>query len=116
MYTRDEAYRAHAQTCKTHLEIAISQVDLYLPATYENILGLLLSSAYAIEMCKPSLCWVMISNAAALSQNLGYHRIQTMKEDSEEERMAKIHVFWFIYMMDKTLSLRLGRASIIQDW
>ncbi|KAL1608577.1 hypothetical protein SLS60_003521 [Paraconiothyrium brasiliense] len=92
------------------------ELDLYLPATYENILALLLGSAQAIEMCKPSLCWTMISTAAHLSQNLGYHRYQTMKDDSEEERNAKIHVFWFIYVMDKTLSLRLGRASIIQDW
>ena len=94
----------------------MSQLDLYLPATYENILALLLGSAHAVELCKPSLCWTMISTAAHLSQNLGYHRYQTMKDDSEEERNAKIHVFWFIYMMDKTLSLRLGRASIIQDW
>jgi hypothetical protein len=98
------------------MEVAMSQLDLYLPATYENILALLLGSAQAIEMCKPSLCWTMISTAAHLSQNLGYHRYQTMKDDSEEDRNAKIHVFWFIYVMDKTLSLRLGRASIIQDW
>lgn len=98
------------------MEVAISQLDLYIPATYENILALLLGAAYAIEMCKPSLCWVMISNAAGLCQSLGYHRIQTMKDDNEDERMAKVHVFWFIYLMDKTLSLRLGRASLIQDW
>ena len=98
------------------MEVAMSQLDLYLPATYENILALLLGSAHAIELSKPSLCSTMISTAAHLAQNLGYHRHQTMKDDSEEERNAKIHVFWFIYMMDKTLSLRLGRASIIQDW
>jgi hypothetical protein len=39
-----------------------------------------------------------------------------MADDSEEERTAKIHIFWFAYVMDKTLSLRLGRASAIQDW
>lgn len=113
---RVESYRKHARTCNLQMEVAMSQLDLYLPATYENILALLLGSAHAIELCKPSLCWTMISTAAHLSQNLGYHRYQTMKEDPEEERNAKIHVFWFIYMMDKTLSLRLGRASIIQDW
>ncbi|KAF2676907.1 hypothetical protein K458DRAFT_424397 [Lentithecium fluviatile CBS 122367] len=116
MDNRIENYRIHARTCKTQVEIAMSQLELYLPATYENILALLLASTFAIEMCKPSLCWVMISNAAGLCQNLGYHRIQTMKDDTEDERMAKIHIFWHIYLMDKTLSLRLGRASIIQDW
>lgn len=98
------------------MNVAMSQLDFYLPATYENILALLLGSAHAIEMSKPSLCWTMISTAANLAQHLGYHRYQTMKDDSEDERNAKIHVFWFIYMMDKTLSLRLGRASMIQDW
>ncbi|KAK7182408.1 uncharacterized protein CC84DRAFT_1101011 [Paraphaeosphaeria sporulosa] len=113
---RVDSYRGLARICERQMEVAMSQLDLYLPATYENILALLLGSAQAIEMCKPSLCWTMISTAAHLSQNLGYHRYQTMKDDSEEERNAKIHVFWFIYVMDKTLSLRLGRASIIQDW
>ncbi|KAL5466474.1 hypothetical protein PMIN06_000078 [Paraphaeosphaeria minitans] len=113
---RVDSYRGLARICERQMEVAMSQLDLYLPATYENILALLLGSAQAIEMCKPSLCWTMISTAAHLSQNLGYHRYQTMKDDSEEERNAKIHVFWFIYVMDKTLSLRLGRASIVQDW
>ncbi|KAF2635490.1 hypothetical protein P280DRAFT_436975 [Massarina eburnea CBS 473.64] len=114
--SRVEGYRQYAQNCKTHLEISISQLDLYVPATYENILALLLASTFAIEMCKPSLCWLLITNAASLAQNLGYHRIQTMINDTEDERNAKINAFWFIYMMDKTLSLRLGRASVIQDW
>jgi hypothetical protein len=113
---RVESYRQHAQTSKTQLEVAVSQLDLYLPATYENILALLLVAVFAIEMCKPSLCWVIINNAALLCQNLGYHRIQTMVNDTEEERSAKINVFWFVYSMDKSLSLRLGRASVIQDW
>lgn len=94
----------------------MSQLDVFLPPSYENILALLIASAYAIEMCKPSLCWILNSNAAGLSQILGYHRIQTMTNDTEEERNSKIHVFWFIYLMDKTLSLRLGRAPVIQDW
>lgn len=39
-----------------------------------------------------------------------------MGDDTPEERSAKVHVFWFIYIMDKTLSLQLGRSSAIQDW
>jgi hypothetical protein len=58
----------------------------------------------------------MMSAAAGLCQNLGYHRYSTMKDDSVEDRNCKIHVFWMIYMFDKTMSLRLGRASIIQDF
>lgn len=111
-----ESYRQYAHVCKTHMEIAMSQLDLFLPASYENILALLLAAAYAVELCKPSLCWILNSTAAGLAQHLGYHRISSMKNDSAEERSAKVHVFWFIYLLDKTLSLRLGRASVIQDW
>jgi hypothetical protein len=52
----------------------------------------------------------------AKCQSLGYHRIQTMKNDTEDERMGKIFLFWHVYTMDKALSLRLGRPSFIQDW
>ncbi|KAF2736701.1 hypothetical protein EJ04DRAFT_510814 [Polyplosphaeria fusca] len=113
---RIESYRQYRLQCRTQLEIAMSQLDLYIPATYENVLALSLAAAYAIELAKPSLCWTMNSTAANLCQILGYHRISTMKDDSDEERAAKIHVFWFIYTTDKTLSLRLGRAASIQDW
>lgn len=111
-----ENYRNYVVQCKIQIEVAMSQLDIFMPATYENAMALLLGSACAIEMCKPSACWVMISVAASLCQNMGYHRWQTMKDDSEEERKSKIHMFWMIYMFDKTMSLRMGRASVIQDW
>lgn len=109
-------YGLYASQCKRHLEVAMSQLDIFMPASYENIMALLLGAAQSIEMCKPSLCWVMISTAAGLCQHLGYHRINTMANDTPDERNSKIHIFWMIYMFDKTLSLRLGRASVIQDW
>jgi hypothetical protein len=109
-------HATYAVLCKRHIEVAMSQLDVCMPASYENIMALVLSAAQAIEMSKPSLCWVMISSAAGLCQRLGYHRIETMSNDSVEEQQAKIYIFWMIYMFDKTISLRLGRASAIQDW
>jgi hypothetical protein len=73
-------------------------------------------TACAVEMCKPLLAWVLVSNAAERCQELGYHRFEAMKDDSEEQQRSKIHLFWMIYMFDKQLSLRLGRASQLQDW
>lgn len=109
-------YGLWSTQCKRHLEVAMSQLDIFMPATYENIMALLLGAAQSIEMCKPSLCWILVSTAAGLCQHLGYHRINTMVNDTHEERNSKIHIFWMIYMFDKTLSLRLGRSSVIQDW
>lgn len=79
-------------------------------------MALVLGAACAVEMCKPSLAWVLTTMAAAQSQELGYHRYQTLLNDDTEERNSKVHLFWMIYMFDKQLSLRLGRASVIQDW
>ncbi|KAJ4401297.1 hypothetical protein N0V91_008073 [Didymella pomorum] len=111
-----QALRGYANKCKYHLEVAISQLDVFIPASYENVMALVLGAACAIEMCKPSLAWVLTAMAAGQSQNLGYHRYQTFQNDEEEERNSKVHLFWMIYMFDKQLSLRLGRASVIQDW
>ncbi|KAF2258211.1 fungal-specific transcription factor domain-containing protein [Lojkania enalia] len=113
---RIEPFQKYSKQCRVQLEVAVSQLELFVPASYENILGMVLAASYAVELCKPSLCWALNSKAVAMCQDLGYHRISTMKGDSKDERAAKIHVFWFVYIMDKTLSLRLGRASAIQDW
>jgi hypothetical protein len=79
-------------------------------------MALVLGAATAIHTCRPSLAWVLVSHAAGLCQNLGYHRHHTMKGDTEADRRDKIYMFWMIFMFDKQLSLRLGRASLIQDW
>lgn len=79
-------------------------------------MALVLSAACAVEMCKPSLAWALTTMAAAQGQEMGYHRYQTFQNDDQEERNSKVNLFWMIYMFDKQLSLRLGRASVIQDW
>jgi hypothetical protein len=112
---RDE-HRSYTVQCKYQIEVAMSQLDIFMPASYENIMALMLGGAWGVEMCKPSVTAVMLGTAAALCQILGYHRYQTLKEDTEEDRENKMHIFWIIYVFDKTMSLRLGRASFIQDW
>lgn len=98
------------------MELAISQLGILISASHENIVALSLGTACAVEMCKPSLAWMLNSYAVELCQNLGYHRFATIKNDPEEERRRKMHLFWMVYYFDKQLSLRLGRASLIQDW
>lgn len=39
-----------------------------------------------------------------------------MKNDKPIEAQRKRFLFWNTYFIDKSLSLRLGRASTIQDW
>jgi len=65
-------YQTYAIISRRQTEVALSQLAIFLPATFENIMALVLGAAQAVEMCKPSLCWIMISSAAGLCQSLGY--------------------------------------------
>lgn len=49
-------------------------------------------------------------------QTLGWHRSSSMKNDSEDLQRQKKVIFWMFYIIDKNLSLRLGQASLIQDY
>lgn len=40
---RAEHFKAYSIQCRTQMETAMSQLDLFLPASYENILALLLA-------------------------------------------------------------------------
>lgn len=62
------------------------------------------------------MAWTLTSTAARICQSLGYHRSASMKDDKPAEAETKKAIFWYIYIMDKTLSLRLGRSSAIQEF
>ncbi|KAH6955203.1 fungal-specific transcription factor domain-containing protein [Fusarium avenaceum] len=101
---------------RENTETALANLPFHLPATSNMISALLLGAFYAIEISKPSLSWTLSCKASELCQTLGYHRISTMKNDKPIEAQRKKFLFWNTYFIDKSLSLRLGRASTIQDW
>lgn len=71
---------------------------------------------YSIEFSTSSLSWSLSSKASELCQTLGYHRqLPHVGRQSVEPRYTQF-LFWTTYYIDKSLSLRLGRASTIQDW
>jgi hypothetical protein len=70
----------------------------------------------AQEDSRPSLCWTFVSAGARLCQILGYHREAVVARDPPEQAEVKRHVFWMLYMIDKTLSLNLGRTSCFPDY
>ena len=70
----------------------------------------------AQEDSRPSLCWTFISAGARLCQILGYHREAVVSQDPPKLGEVKRHAFWILYMMDKTLSLNLGRPSCFPDY
>lgn len=106
----------YSSMCQKNLEAAINELEIFIPAGYESIMALMIGAMSLIELCKPTICWVMVTIAAGMCRDLGYHRIQAMANDDPQDPDDKIRMFWIIYMFDKKLSLRLGRASIMQDW
>lgn len=73
-------------------------------------------ASYAIDISQPSLCWALVSTAARLCQTLGYHRSVGSPGDNQLDTNLKKRMFWFTYILDKCLSLRMGHSSIMQDF
>ncbi|KAL4723265.1 hypothetical protein ACLX1H_009755 [Fusarium chlamydosporum] len=111
-----EENEEYTKKLRENTETALANLPFHLPATSNMISALLLGAFYAIEISKPSLSWTLSCKASELCQTLGYHRMSTMKNDKPREAQRKQFLFWNTYFIDKSLSLRLGRASTIQDW
>ncbi|KAI1271658.1 fungal-specific transcription factor domain protein [Xylaria sp. FL0933] len=116
----DPAKKARYEECRAisqkNLEIALAQLNMMMPATAENIEALLMGACFCIDESRASLAWILVSRAAHMCRTLGYHQIHTMKDDMPQTKADKSLLFWCTYMLDKALSLRLGRASVLQDY
>lgn len=51
-----------------------------------------------------------------MCQSLGWHRLAAPKDGLTKEYERKATIFWSVYFLDKSLSLRLGRSSVLQDF
>lgn len=65
---------------------------------------------------KPLLCWSLTAAAARQVLGLGYHRESALKEIPEADAELRRVLFWWVYVFDKSLALRLGRTPNIQDY
>ncbi|KAL1970487.1 hypothetical protein VTN77DRAFT_4131 [Rasamsonia byssochlamydoides] len=105
-----------AAICRANFEYALGRFDIFTAPTFENIQALLLGASYAIDISRPSLCWALTSTAARLCQTLGYHRSVESPGDRKLDIQLKKRMFWYTYILDKSLSLRLGHSSTLQDF
>ncbi|KAJ5672818.1 transcriptional regulator family: Fungal Specific TF [Penicillium longicatenatum] len=113
--TRNE-YHRYVEMCKDAVEAALANLNILMPATHEYIVALTLGAMHGIEIAKPSLSWTLASTAIHMCQTLGYHRISSMESDPSEVQKEKQCLFWSVYTILNMMSLRLGRASVIQDF
>ncbi|KAL1846197.1 putative pyridoxal kinase [Paecilomyces lecythidis] len=109
-------FKECAAICRSNFEYTIGKFDVLTAPTLENIQALCLGAFYSIDISRPSLCWALASNAARLCQILGYHRSVATPGDTRSDIELKKKMFWFVYVLDKSLSLRLGRSSTLQDY
>ncbi|KAI1483483.1 fungal-specific transcription factor domain-containing protein [Daldinia eschscholtzii] len=112
---KEEADR-YFNMCQKNIDTVLSHLNLLMPATLENIEALLMASSFSIDISRPSLAWLLAERAAHMCRTLGLHQVHSMKDDSPQKKADKSLLFWCTYMLDKGLSLRLGRASILQDY
>ncbi|CCC08661.1 unnamed protein product [Sordaria macrospora k-hell] len=123
----DEAHQAeklleYRNLCRDNLETALMALPLFMPARKESIEALLLAASYAVEASRFTLAWQLNSSAVMICQTLGYHRLPATSSsgvtsaNDDVSNDTKSALFWFAYMLDKGLSLRFGRSSMIQDY
>lgn len=67
-----------------------------------------------IETSRTPLALSFASAAARLCQDAGYHCLKWDSKDPEAHK--KIITFWFIFSMDRGLSLNFGRSPALHDY
>lgn len=113
---RRAEYEACTAMCQNNLEVALAQMPLMMPATLENAEALLNGATFSVEVSRPSLAWLLTSRAVHMCRALGLHDVSSMASDTPDVRNHKTILFWSAYLLDRGLSLRLGRASMLQDF
>lgn len=71
---------------------------------------------YAVGISKATLAWHLTATAAQMCLTLGYHRAQPAQPEALGSIDARAVLFWHVYTLERGLSLRLGRACVMQDW
>ncbi|KAL1615714.1 hypothetical protein SLS54_008844 [Diplodia seriata] len=99
----------YAELCEHNFYQCLERYESLVVPTLENIQSLMLA------VCNLLYQLVLGSAGHAMCQTLGYHRASHLKNDNFETAEVKRHSFWTLYMLDKNLSLCLGRKSNFQD-
>lgn len=74
-------------------------------------------ASFSIDISRPSMAWILTTRAVHMCRTLGLHQASSIRSDEGPRETAdKQLLFWCAYMLDKGLSLRMGRASSLQDY
>ncbi|KAH7143790.1 fungal-specific transcription factor domain-containing protein [Dactylonectria macrodidyma] len=112
---RKNEFTSQGLLCRRNMESILARLPFNLPMSLDFSLALLMASTYYLEISKPSMAWNCVAAASQMSQALGFHRDVPLKPENPETRRRRTKLFWCIFLLDKTLALRLGRSSTIRD-
>ncbi|KAH7407318.1 fungal-specific transcription factor domain-containing protein [Cadophora sp. MPI-SDFR-AT-0126] len=102
-----------------YFQTAINLISylLYKPASICVVEALLVMTVYAQGLSSPQrLEYTFCALASQVAQGLGLHRKPLHNWDlSDQDMRERNRLFWVTYQLDKTISLRCGRPSVIDD-
>ncbi|PGH00571.1 hypothetical protein AJ79_08174 [Helicocarpus griseus UAMH5409] len=105
----------YADMCERSFVSSLKTYDMFVSPTLQKVQALLIGVIKCQEESNLPLCWTYLSIAFDMCQSMGYHRNSVLKDDPMPVAEEKRHAFWRLYMVDKNLSLNLGRTSHFQD-
>lgn len=113
------AFEHSAAESWAYYQTAIDMVSqiLYKPANLLAVEALIVMTVYAQGLSSPQrLEYTFCALASQVAQGLGLHRQPLESWNlSDFEIQERNRVFWVVYQLDKTISLRCGRPSLIDD-
>ncbi|KAL4944173.1 hypothetical protein BDV06DRAFT_233777 [Aspergillus oleicola] len=107
---------AHLPLCEKNFSIGMQTYEILVVPSFENILTVLLAVIKAQDEANVLLSSTFISVAARHCMLLGYHRAATYQNLASRTASNISRLFWMVYVVEKNMSLLLGRASCIQDY
>lgn len=105
----------YRQVTDVNFNIGVEESEIIAIANYENTLTLCLAAYYAHTVGDMVRHQAVVSAAARHCLQLGYHRNDKGQLALEEARKRRL-LFWHIYISELALTLRLGRAAVIQEY
>ncbi|KAL4923484.1 Zn(II)2Cys6 transcription factor [Aspergillus undulatus] len=102
--------------CEKNFNLGMETYEILVVPSFENVLSVLLAVIKAQDEANVLLSSTFVSVAARHCLLLGYHRTATYQNLSRQTASNISRLFWMVYVVDKNMSLLLGRASCIQDY
>ncbi|EHK23108.1 uncharacterized protein TRIVIDRAFT_222367 [Trichoderma virens Gv29-8] len=115
----------HYKTLRDHksrnsnIETALSSPTSTMERSLAQVSLLLARCFYLLVVCRTESCWTILGQAVRVAQSIGLH-IENEESDNIKSRHSpeiekRRRVWYSIYVLDRLLSLQLGRPPAIHD-